>query len=287
MSEENQKSAKQIKTEFDKNITEIDLTKIKESDSSLGSITDNLKTVFDETVNFLVYLIDKIEAYLAFGNIKFVDADPILTKLETSVNTFIQSITDFKGNVKEEKNIESINTVIKKLIDTYNLIKKTDKVDYYDKDVAVGDKEKEKIIPRFNTITDKLTKTELKNNEATPAPAPATTPTSGADTIKFALEGDIDKATKQISKITSITIGGTKIAAPITTSDGKITTSPELIAEFTKIAAPKTGGRKRRTTVKKQSKQSKKSKKRPRRKSNRVFQSRRRRRRATHAKITL
>jgi hypothetical protein len=287
MSEEN-KSAKQIKTELDKNITEIDLTKIKESDSSLGSITDNLKTVFDETINFLVYLIDKIEAYLAFGNIKFVDADPILTKLETSVNTFIQSITDFKGNVKEEKNIESINTAIKKLIDIYNLIKKTDKVDYYDKDIAVGDKEKEKIIPRFNAITDKLTKTELKNNEAPPAPAPGTTPTPGAETIKFALEGEIDKATKQISKITSITIGGTKIAAPITTSDGKITASPELVAEFTKIAATKKGGRKRRTTAKK-SKQSKKSKKRPRRKSNRVFQSRRQRqrRRATHAKITL
>ena len=287
MSEENKKSAKDIKTEFDKNITDIDLTKIKESDSSLGSITDNLKTVFDKTVNFLVYLIDKIEAYLAFGNITFVAVDPILTELETSVNTFIQSITDFKGNVKEEKNIESINTAIKKLIDTYNLIKKTDKVDYYDKDVAVGDKEKEKIIPRFNAITDKLTNTELKNNEATPAPAPSTTPTPGAETIKFALEGEIDKATKQISKITSITIGGTKIAAPITTSDGKITASPELVAEFTKIAAPKTGGRKRRTTAKKQSKKSKKSKKRPRRKSNRVFQSRRRRRRATHAKITL
>jgi hypothetical protein len=268
------KSAKDIKTEFDKNKTEIDLTKIKENDSSLGGITDNLNTVFDKTYNFLVYLIDKIEAYLAFGNIKFEDADPLLTELETSVNTFIQSITDFKEKVKEEKNIESINTAIEKLIDTYNLLKKTDKVDWYDNKIAIADKEKEKIIPRFDAITEKLKATKLKNNEApavvAPIPPTPPTPVASTETIKFALEGEIDKGSKKISKITSITIGGTKIAAPITTSDGKITASPELVAEFAKIAAPKTGGRKRRTTVKKQ------SKKRPRRKSYRVSHSRRR-----------
>jgi hypothetical protein len=267
------KSAKDIKTEFDKNKSEIDLTKIKESDSSLGGITDNLNTVFDKTYNFLVYLIDKIEAYLAFGNIKFEDADPLLTELETSVNTFIQSITDFKEKVKEEKNIQSINTAIEKLIDTYNLLKKTDKVEYYDKSIAIADKEKEKIIPRFDAITEKLKATKLKNNEApaVAAPTPPTpAPVASTETIKFALEGEIDKGSKKISKITSITIGGTKITAPITTSDGKITASPELVAEFAKITAPKTGGRKRRTTVKKQ------SKKRPRRKSYRVSHSRRR-----------
>jgi hypothetical protein len=313
------------KPQFDsiKDISKI--IQIGENDATLKDVVDKLQIVFDNTGKFISY-IESLEQHLRFGaNINFEQSK--IADFQKSVNELSKSIKEFNETKSSSKSedISNINTSIEGISGVFASIKDSNKVQYYDEEEVINTHPDEvmdfTIHTKFETmiadLNTKLNEPSASTKEAdvtapdtTPAAPSAAAPaetTQGAvapaettqGAVAFTIQGEIDKATKQITKITSIKINECEAITDIRTDSGKIQEDKGLTEQITNcitgtaapVARPEGqaeqdeeheddflgveedlgGGRKRRTTAKKQ------SRKRPKRKSYRKFQSRRRR----------
>jgi hypothetical protein len=274
--------ASELRAEYDKKKDNSKIDAI--TDDALKDITSQINPIFGQIDAYITYinnlgLFNNIDT---FENTKISELEQSVTDLVTSINSY-----NTGGKNSTADNVNTVNARIQELADLITYISTSDKGRYWDKDLGGAD-------PTNNTenalssTSKTLAAVKLKAPPAagapTPTQRPATNPVPAAATpataatspgaVAFTIQGEIDKTSKKISKITSISFGDCKLTTPITMSDGKITENAKLTTEITNcITKPNTkgGGRKRRTT----------SKKRPRRKSYRRFQSRRR---AAHAK---
>ena len=273
-------AASELRAEYDKKKDNSKIDAI--TDDALKDITSKIKPIFDQIDAYITY----INNLGLFGNIDTFDNTKI-SELEQSVTDLVTSINSYNtgGKNSTADNVNTVNARIQELADLITYISTSDKGRYWDKDLGGTDPTKN-TETALSSTSKKLAAVKLNvppaagaptpTPAAKPAPAAAPTPAAAATSpgaVAFTIQGEIDKTSKKISKITSISFGDCKLTTPITMSDGKITENAKLTTEITNcITGTKGGssGRKRRTTVKKQ------SKKRPRRKSYRVSHSRRR-----------
>ena len=272
--------ASELRAEYDKKKDNSKIDAI--TDDTLKDITSKIKPIFDQIDAYITYIngLGFMGNIDTFENTKIPELEQSVTNLVTSINNYNKG-----GKNSTADNVKTVNDRIQELTDLIAYIATSDKGRYWDQNSGGVDPTKN-TENALSSTSKNLAAVKLNEPSAaapaaaapTPAPAPASTKPATAATspgaVAFTIQGEIDKTSKKISKITSISFGDCKITTPIATSDGKITENAKLTAEITNcITGTKgggVGGRKRRTTVKKQ------SKKRPRRKSYRVFHSRRR-----------
>jgi len=269
-------TASELRAEYDKHKDNSKVDAI--TDDVLKDVTSKIKPIFDQIDAYITY----IDSLGFFGNINAYE-DTKIPNLEQSVTNLVGSINSYNtgGKNSTAANVTTVNDRLKELADLITYISTGDKGRYWDEKLGGVDPTKN-TETALSSTSKNLAAVKLNDPSAAPAAAAAPTPAPAAKpaaapaatspgAVAFTIQGEIDKTSKKISKITSISFGDCKITTPITTSDGKITENAKLTAEITNcITGTKGGGRKHRTTVKKQ------SKKRPRRKSYRKFHSRRR-----------
>jgi hypothetical protein len=305
-------TASELREEYDKKKDNSKIDAI--TDDTLKNITSKIKPIFDQIDAYITY----INGLGFIGNIDTFE-DTKISELEQSVTDLVTSINEYNAGSENSTadNVKTVNDRLQELTDLIAYIATSDKGRYWDQNTGgvdpAEDTEKALLSTSKNLAAVKLkessTSVASSVNAASNTQTPTSTATAAAATtpgaVAFTIQGEINIATKQISKITSIQINDCEAITDIKTVNGKINEDKGLTDEITKCitSGPGTepgpgeqkaqnkkglkdnaedeyeedfeeeelgGGRKRRATAKKQ------SRKRPRRKSYRRFQSRRR-----------
>jgi hypothetical protein len=273
------------------------LTTLKTSSPDISEIIDKFIEMFKKATEHIAYLTSLIGPF-GVGGTQYKYEDSKLQEIEFLINDTRVLTADNKDRFQKIKpeDITALTISLEKLTEIYTSIKESDKINYliteltkdggYVEDINGTSNDFKYIFKNFVVMKTNISAATATAAASTPAASTHAAPTLAASTataasttpgaVAFTIQGEINIESKQISKITSIKINDCAEITDIKTDSGKIKEDKDLTDKITKcITGPEStpttkGGRKHRTTVKKQ------SKKRPRRKSYRRFQSRRR-----------